>query len=169
MIRNPHPSQRTRSAIVLIGLVGSAVWALAANPASSVAANGVHFDPDSPAGKEYALPLDQARNEAAGDEGSKEIGSDGESAQSASLFGEGVSGGGRAAAQTDGSATGSPADGQAGPGGNGGSGGASAAAKLTDGGGGYSLLAGIGLVAVVLLAGLGLGLALRSVQRVRTG
>lgn len=155
--------------MVLIGLVGLAACASAASPASSVAANGVHFDPDSPAGKEYALPLDQARNEAAGEEGTEEIGSGGESAESAPLFGKGVSRGGAEAAQPNGGATGSPPDGQAAPGGNGGSGGASAAGELTDEGEGYSVLAGIGLVAVVVLAGLGLGLALRGVQRVRTG
>jgi hypothetical protein len=34
--------------------------------ASSAAAGEVHFDPQSPAGKEYALPLPQARSEALG-------------------------------------------------------------------------------------------------------
>lgn len=49
-------------------------------------AKEVFFDPDSPAGKEYALPLDQARDEAAG------VGkSDGPAGEKAPLFGEGVS------------------------------------------------------------------------------
>jgi len=46
----------------------------------------VHFDPESPAGKEYALPLDQARDEAAG--AGK---SDGPAGKKAQLFGEGIS------------------------------------------------------------------------------
>ena len=46
----------------------------------------VHFDPESPAGKEYALPLDQARDEAA-----RAGKSDGPAGKKAQLFGEGIS------------------------------------------------------------------------------
>ena len=48
---------------------------------------GVHVDPDSPAGKEYALPLDQARRDAGGGL------ADGKSrgAHRAPLFGAGIS------------------------------------------------------------------------------
>lgn len=64
-------------------LSGLAVFFALAGPA---AASEVHFDPESPAGKEYGLPLDQARNEATGGES--------ESAAEAPLFGAGVSSGG---------------------------------------------------------------------------
>ena len=45
----------------------------------------MHFDPNSPAGKEYALPLDQAREEATGQKGSSE------EAGGVPLFGSGIS------------------------------------------------------------------------------
>src|SRR4051794_11590369 len=35
-------------------------------PASAVAEQGVHIDPNSPAGKEYAIPIAKARREAVG-------------------------------------------------------------------------------------------------------
>jgi len=35
-------------------------------PATAQAQQGVHVDPSSPAGKEYAIPLDQARRQAGG-------------------------------------------------------------------------------------------------------
>lgn len=66
-------------------LTGTVVLALVPSPQQAIA-EGVFFDPDSPAGKEYALPLDQAREEAA------EIGkSDGPAGEKAHLFGEGIS------------------------------------------------------------------------------
>ena len=48
--------------------------------------NGVHVDPDSPAGKEYALPLDSARRDAGGTPNGT-----GAAGASAPLFGAGVS------------------------------------------------------------------------------
>lgn len=72
-------------------LTGAVALAFLA-PAQPASAGGVHFDPDSPAGKEYALPLDQARDEAAG------VGkSDGPAGEKAPLFGEGVTKGGGSA------------------------------------------------------------------------
>lgn len=67
--------------------------------ASRAWAGEVHFDPESPAGKEYALPLQQARNEAlgagGGEAGSGQDQGGGSSAGAASpLFGVGVGGGG---------------------------------------------------------------------------
>src|SRR5690349_19568187 len=75
--------------MLLTCLLGTAVLF---GPAAGDAAaeKGVHFDPESPAGKEYALPLDQARNEGAGKTG---VGKDG-SIEPAPLFGEGVGGSG---------------------------------------------------------------------------
>jgi hypothetical protein len=48
------------------GLAGAAVVALLAAPSGAAAQGGVHVDPNTPAGKEYAIPLDSARREAAG-------------------------------------------------------------------------------------------------------
>jgi hypothetical protein len=67
----------------------------AAPTAASAAEPGVHVDPGSPAGKEYALPLDQVRRDARGGGGSTAGGSSGAGAQKSSsarpaLFGEGI-------------------------------------------------------------------------------
>ena len=48
--------------------------------------DGVTVDPDSPTGKEYAIPLDSARRQAQAGTGSRESGADSE----APLFGQGV-------------------------------------------------------------------------------
>jgi len=40
-------------------------------PAPAAAERGVHVDPDSPAGKEYAIPLEQARSDAGGSKHSR--------------------------------------------------------------------------------------------------
>lgn len=68
-------------------LLAAAVVLALASPQQQASAKGVFFDPESPAGKEYALPLDQAREEAGavGTVG----GSTGENSQ---LFGAGISG-----------------------------------------------------------------------------
>jgi hypothetical protein len=66
-------------------LLAAAVLVLVPSQQQAVA-KGVFFDPESPAGKEYALPLDQARSEAAGKQ------SDGPAGEKAHLFGEGISG-----------------------------------------------------------------------------
>ena len=60
--------------------------ALTAAPAAG-AQEGVFVDPDSPAGTEYALPLDRARGEAAPDAGGREGGGDGSEQP---LFGVGI-------------------------------------------------------------------------------
>lgn len=58
------------------------VLLLVAAPPAAAQQDGVFVDPDSPAGKEYAVPLDQARDEASGGGG----GGSGKE----SLFGEGI-------------------------------------------------------------------------------
>src|SRR5665811_1977608 len=84
--RDSVPCGRPRFVMLLAGLVVLAtLGALAASGQRAVAKGGVHFDPDSPAGKEYALPLDEARDEAVG-EGQP----DGASGASAPLFGVGT-------------------------------------------------------------------------------
>jgi hypothetical protein len=156
--------------MVLIALV--ALLGLAA-PRSSNAAGGVHFDPESPAGKEYALPLDEARNEATGTgnespEESAKSGSEVESNESAPLFGEGVSGGGGANAGQG--QSGAPEKGGTKPPGSQGAGsgsGSGAGGQVPEGNGSYPVLAGIGLAALIVLVGLGAGLGLRSLRRVR--
>lgn len=128
----------------------------------------MHFDPESPAGKEYALPLDQARHEGAGKTGIDESGS----VEPAPLFGQGVGGPGSGTRATP--VPGNPADGsgngarnQAGDGAaqTGPDAAARRVALSTDHG--YEASSGALLVVLVLLAGVGLGLLLRGVGRVR--
>jgi hypothetical protein len=59
-MRLTSPTAFSTAAMLLIGLVGTLCLA------SSAEAGEVHFDSQSPAGKEYALPLPQARGEALG-------------------------------------------------------------------------------------------------------
>lgn len=71
---------------------------LLALPAVAAAQDGVVIDDDSPTGKEYAIPVERAREEASGRKGSPSPPAPGEAAP---LFGVGVgeepdSGGGRA-------------------------------------------------------------------------
>ena len=70
---------------------------------------GVFVDPDTPAGKEYALPLDKAREDAAPDSGAQAS----ESGDT-ELFGAGISkrdgGGGKGDGQTGGAAAGDRGD-----------------------------------------------------------
>jgi hypothetical protein len=151
-------------------LIVSAVLAILAAPGVGTAAaapSGVHFDPDSPAGQEYALPLERAREEAGG------VPEQGESkAEGAALFGAGVSsrgprGGGPAGTEGAGSGQagqGTPRGGSA----QGGSGDArpdSAPAStdigIAEAGGGFSLMAGVGVIAAILAAAAIVGLVLR--------
>jgi hypothetical protein len=60
----------------------AALVLLAAAPPAAAQEDGVFVDPDSPAGKEYAVPIDQARDEAAGG-GNRPAGEE-------PLFGEGI-------------------------------------------------------------------------------
>lgn len=63
-------------------LAVAALLLLVATPSAAAREDGVFVDPDSPAGKEYAVPIDQARGEAAGG---------GEAAPGEEpLFGEGI-------------------------------------------------------------------------------
>lgn len=136
-----------------------------ASLASTAGAAEVHFDPDSPAGKEYALPLDQAREEAAG------VGkSDGPAGEKAPLFGEGVTP--RSEAPDSGDVTseerresdnggGAPADGTGSPGSGGGA--ASLLGATPDSS--YPLSSGLLLIAAILLVGVGLGLGLKFAGR----
>jgi hypothetical protein len=50
----------------LIALTLSAWLAFAGGTAVAAPDDGVHYDPDSPSGQEYALPLDQARDQGGG-------------------------------------------------------------------------------------------------------
>lgn len=59
-----------------------ALLLLVATPSAAAQEDGVFVDPDSPAGKEYAVPIDQARGEAAGG-GNRPPGEE-------PLFGEGI-------------------------------------------------------------------------------
>ena len=151
-------------------LVASAVLATIAGPGAwgaAAASGGVHFDPDSPAGQEYALPLERAREEAAGTQGQSESKGEG-----AALFGAGVSGGGpqgslpagaehqAGGGAEEGSSEGRGAQGEVGrtsP--NGGP--ASTNIHLSQTGGGFPLMAGVAMVAALLLAAAIIGVVMR--------
>jgi hypothetical protein len=71
-----------RSAADMKLLVLVALVFLVAAPPAAAQEDGVFVDPESPAGKEYAVPIDQARGEAAGG-GNRSAGEE-------PLFGEGI-------------------------------------------------------------------------------
>jgi hypothetical protein len=97
-------SRWARAALLLPPALAFFLVAGAISFSSPASAGGVHFDPDSPAGKEYALPLPEARNEAAGGVGSRHD-------PTPPLYGVGISGPGSGAA---GSSTGPRGTGQEG-------------------------------------------------------
>jgi hypothetical protein len=149
-----------------------ALCALAAiMPAAAAAKDEIFVDPGSPSAKEYALPVDSARRQAAGTAGKGTA-----SGQPAPLFGEGVaaesprrSGAGSGASNRSGSGSGhgaadaapargarSPGAASAGPD----AGPLRATAAAPDGGlGALAIVGGVGVA--VLLAGAGIGLLLR--------
>jgi hypothetical protein len=68
---------------------------LLAAPSAGATPPGVHVDPSSPGGKEYAIPLDQARNDATGGGGGAQSpGSSNGGGSGTHLFGVGVGGSG---------------------------------------------------------------------------
>jgi hypothetical protein len=161
--------------MLLTCLLGTAIlFGLAAGDAA--AEKGVHFDPESPAGKEYALPLAQARNEGAGKTG---VGKDG-SIEPAPLFGEGVGGsGGRGGEGVSHGGEGAshgghgpegrlegeaPFDKQGAPGSGGAESHGAVGARLSTNAA-YSTGTGLLLVAAILIAGLAFGLGLRRLSR----
>jgi hypothetical protein len=161
--RDSLPHSQPRPAILLAGVVVLAALCWLAVPGAGAVAGGVHFDPESPAGKEYALPLAQARNEATGEGGSS---------ASAPLFGAGISGRERAIVRSGNGAS------QPASGGSKRANGATkrserqkategtiAGTRLADIGDGYPVTDGVGMVAVIVLLGGGLGLALRALAR----
>jgi hypothetical protein len=177
-------SKQLKSPIVPVGLLVlfALCGALFANRAE---AGEVHFDPESPAGKEYALPLQQARNEALGTGGGEAgggpgaPGGSGGSGAAAPLFGVGVGG------RNNGSDTGKPANGggagqrsdgggtqtQGGPGDGGSSttdpSQADPSAVATAAGADYSTGQGLLLLAGILVLGVALGFGLRASGRHR--
>ncbi|MCA1569087.1 MAG: hypothetical protein LC798_01955 [Chloroflexi bacterium] len=140
-------------------------------PAAAAAEDEVFVDPGSPSGKEYALPVDSARKQAAGDARNKSSNS-----QATPLFGEGVdrdagsAGGGSGSGESD-------AGGGSGRGGASGDGGGEASspqradpeggtpvtarAQAASPDGGSGTIAIIGAGAGVLLLGGAIGLVLR--------
>jgi hypothetical protein len=146
---------------VIATLAGLGAWDAAA------AYGGVHFDPDSPAGKEYALPLERAREEAAGTGTQGESGSSGEGAP---LFGAGVSGSGPRSGGAGGGAAGggSPTAGAESGSGQGGKARAHPNSRpaltniaLAKTGDSFSLAAGVAIIVAILLAAAIVGLVLR--------
>jgi hypothetical protein len=162
------PTERPGSLMVLAAVVAT-VTVFGLLVASQPATAKVVFDPESPAGKEYAIPLDEARNEAAGRSGSVAA-----PPESAPLFGVGVSAGPPDAPEGDGAAVGIDEVAAEEPV-TGGQpplseperkGGAAAPAGVRDPGDGYSASTAVGLVALIVLLGAGLGMGLRGLQRI---
>ena len=159
-------------------LIAVLVLAVAAPPALAQR-DGVFVDPDSPAGVEYAVPLDQARSEATGTAGGGSAPTDGDQP----LFGVGIersssgSGGGGGAKGSGGSGrsagTGGGSPGGATPGGGnqagageaGGNGASAAALEAAASGGTSTGLLTAGIAVAVLLVGLLCGLGLRRILR----
>jgi len=135
-------------------------------PSGATAQEPVQVDPDSPAGVEYQLPLEQARRDAApGGGGGRRTRSGGGSGAPVPLFGAGIT--------RDGSQSGGGADGNRGgaeqsgdrgdrgaSGADGGEATGSRAGPAENGGGSSGLFLG-GIAVAVLVLGGALGLALR--------
>jgi hypothetical protein len=124
-------------------LAACVVGCLCPLPTSAVAK--VHVDPNGPAGQEYALPLDSARGDAAGN---SSVGVAGSNAK-APLFGQGITPRGSRHGER----------GNSEPGSRGGKDGAvagegtSSTAALTDGGGSSGLWILVVLAAIVIVGG----------------
>jgi hypothetical protein len=125
---------------ILCGLVvGSLALLLPAGAAWAIDP-GIHFDPGSPSGKEYAIPLAQGRAEGAGSTNEHGVGN--------TLFGVGIRppGGGGGSGTGGGGGSGTGGGGPFGTGGGGGSlkggGGGSGGASGLAGGGGSDKVAG---------------------------
>jgi hypothetical protein len=87
------PLRRIAIIAVLLGLTLA--------PSAGAQEPGVFVDPDSPAGKEYAIPLEQARREAAGGASGREGGGDAGGSGAQPLFGVGIERSTRAAGGED--------------------------------------------------------------------
>lgn len=88
-----HGTRLGRTLLLL--LTGALLLAWSSAPSVSAQEPGVNFDPDSPAGKEYALPIDAARDDASGGDrdrsGSSPRASPRTPGSPAPLFGAGIS------------------------------------------------------------------------------
>jgi hypothetical protein len=172
MTGNPITASRFARAVVICALL--ACFAALIRVPAAPAAEEVHFDPESPAGKEYALPLEQAREEAGvertqGPSGGGPGTAGGGGGGTMPLFGEGIppTGARGGSSSEDGAAGGGGQSGEAqgGPAGaNGGSAG-HRTAILTGTDSSYPLGSAALLVAAILAAGALLGLGLRAAER----
>lgn len=176
------------------GTIHFAVACALVAPSAAAAQEPVQLDPDSPAGVEYQLPLDQARRDAAPDAGGGGPRSDGGSGGPAPLFGAGIApdgsqdgdaGGGDGTAddrdataddrkrsvgeQSRGSDdSGAPGAGGGDAAGPGASQSAPSFSATADGGGASNGLTLGGIALAVVVVGGGLGLALRRGLRTAT-
>lgn len=99
------PMRRRRAGWVIVAALS---WAPA--PANAANDNGVvHVDPGSPSGKQYAIPLTQARRDGAGQGGAPATAGD----TSAPLFGDGIKPSRAAAAAAHGASAGKARSGDA--------------------------------------------------------
>jgi hypothetical protein len=151
-------------------LSGAIVFLALTAPAVPAQDRGVIIDPDSPAGTEYAIPLEQARRDAAGADAVPPSGGAGEP-----LFGAGITparqaraadagGDGRGSRPSTGAGAGAGrdetpnADSESGTNGPSGS---TAAVAAAAGDGGSNTVLSVGIAAAVLAVGLVAGLAFR--------
>lgn len=160
-----------------LAFLATAVVLVGASPAAAQE-DGVTYDPDSPAGKEYALPLDRARDEATGNDRrtSQKGGSE--------LFGAGIkpasgagSGSGSGASGATGTGTGGSVSGRGGTrtsrerdreastGSRGATGPAVARPLIPTADGGERLLSGGLMAAIAAAVALGLGVGARARTR----
>ena len=159
---------RARPSARVAASIGAALALVCGGTGMAIAQeDGVHVDPDSPAGKEYALPLDSARRDAAGGGGSA-------APSDQPLFGAGISRQGRGQAEERGQGEGGGSTGKTNPGDRGGSesggmGGVDAsgavAQAVAESGSGLSAGALTALIALgVLVVGGAVGLSLRALR-----
>jgi hypothetical protein len=150
-VTRPGSFQRAFSFAVLGGLSAVALsLAGFAGPERAGAKGEVFFDPSSPAGKEYALPVPRARSEASGGGESRAADSN------PPLFGVGVGTGGGDAGGAGGSKAGASSKLDSG---------SVQAGDLVSGDGGFINGTAVALAAAVLVLGAGVGIAVRRMQR----
>jgi hypothetical protein len=97
---------RRRGKIRIVACALAALGLLMAAGDAMAQSDGVHVDPDTPAGKEYALPLDKARQDVAPNSGTH-----GSESGDTELFGAGISKRDGGGGQGDGQGSGAGAEG----------------------------------------------------------
>jgi hypothetical protein len=160
-----------RTVCALAGFIACAGPAAAGPGVASAASDGVTFDQNSPAGREYAIPLEQARRQYGATKRKPRHSSTQESSPAAGfgpggsppLFGEGITPASKARSSQRPDRKGTPAR----PTSESASASRPAAAVQAAGETGSGMALGIGVGGAALLLGLGMGVVVR--LRTRTG